>query len=64
MYMFNRIVFGGSYSKYFLVNLVDLTYREFWILMTLVSFTVVLGIYPAPIIDGLNYYISGVIYSA
>jgi NADH-ubiquinone oxidoreductase chain 4 len=64
MYMFNRISFGGSYSKYLLVNLVDLTYREFLILIVLVSFTVVLGIYPAPIMDGLNYCISGVIYSA
>ena len=64
MYMFNRIVFGGNYSRYLLINLVDLTSKEFSILMILVIFTVILGIYPSIIIDGLNYYVSGVIYNA
>src|SRR6201995_2544302 len=62
MYMFNRIVFGGKYSKYFSVNLIDLTKREFYILFTLVFLTVLFGIYPAPIIDGINYYVSTLIY--
>jgi NADH-ubiquinone oxidoreductase chain 4 len=61
-YMFNRIVFGGKYSKYFSVNLIDLSKREFYILFILVFFTVLFGIYPAPIIDGLNYSISSLIY--
>ena len=64
IYMFNRIAFGGSYSKYFIVNVVDLTKREFFLLITLVIFTVVLGIYPSPILDGLNYCISGVLYNS
>ena len=64
IYMFNRIAFGGSYSKYFLVNVVDLTKREFFVLITLVIFTVILGIYPSPILDGLNYCISGVLYNS
>lgn len=64
MYMFNRIAFGGSYSKYFLINVVDLTKREFFLLFVLVVFTVVLGIYPSPILDGLNYCISGVLYNS
>ena len=64
IYMFNRIAFGGSYSKYFLVNVVDLTKREFFLLITLVIFTVILGIYPSPILDGLNYCISGVLYNS
>ena len=63
MYMFNRIAFGGNYSKYFIVNIVDLTYREFIILITLVVITVVLGIYPVPIMDGLNYCVTGVLYN-
>jgi NADH-ubiquinone oxidoreductase chain 4 len=63
IYMFNRIVFGGSYSKYFVINIMDLTKREFLILLILVLFTIVLGVYPAPILDGLNYSISGVLYN-
>ena len=63
MYMFNRITFGGNYSKYFIVNLIDLTYREFIILIILVVVTVILGIYPIPIMDGLNYCITGVLYN-
>jgi NADH-ubiquinone oxidoreductase chain 4 len=60
--MFNRIAFAGTYSKYFFVNIPDLNKREFFILLTLVVFTVVLGIYPAPILDGLHYSVSTLIY--
>nr|YP_010567627.1 NADH dehydrogenase subunit 4 [Ceratocystiopsis pallidobrunnea]UZC53612.1 NADH dehydrogenase subunit 4 [Ceratocystiopsis pallidobrunnea] len=63
MYMFNRIAFGGTFSKYFKENIVDLTKREFFILLTLVIFTVVLGIYPNIILDGLHYSVSGLIYN-
>jgi NADH-ubiquinone oxidoreductase chain 4 len=63
IYMFNRISFGGNYSKYFIVNVIDLTYREFMILITLVVITVVLGIYPIPIMDGLHYCVTGVLYN-
>ena len=62
IYMFNRIAFAGAYSKFFLVNLPDLNKREFIILFTLVAFTVVLGIYPAPVLDGLHYSVSSLIY--
>jgi len=64
IYMFNRIAFGGSYSKYFIINVIDLTRREFFLLIILVLFTVVLGIYPSPILDGLNYSVSGVLYNS
>ena len=37
--------------------------REFFILFTLVVFTVILGIYPAPVLDGLHYSVSFLIYS-
>jgi NADH-ubiquinone oxidoreductase chain 4 len=62
IYMFNRIAFGGSFSKYFETNIVDINKREFYMLLTLVLFTVVLGIYPAPVLDGLHYSVSSLIY--
>ena len=63
IYMFNRIAFAGSYSKFFNVNVPDLNKREFYILLTLVLFTLVLGIYPAPVLDGLHYSVTTLIYS-
>src|ERR1700742_2612085 len=63
IYMFNRISFGGTFSKFFEANISDVNKREFFILFTLVVFTVVLGIYPAPILDGLHYSVSSLIYS-
>jgi NADH-ubiquinone oxidoreductase chain 4 len=62
IYMFNRISFGGSLSSYFKVNIPDLNKREFIALITLVLFTVIFGIYPSVIIDGLNYSVSTLIY--
>jgi NADH-ubiquinone oxidoreductase chain 4 len=64
IYMFNRIAFGGSFSKFFEANINDINKREFFILLTLVVFTVVLGIYPAPVLDGLHYSVSSLIYSS
>ena len=64
IYMFNRIAFGGSFSKFFKANISDVNKREFFILLTLVVFTVVLGIYPAPLLDGLHYSVSSLIYSS
>lgn len=62
IYMFNRIAFAGSYSALFTVNIPDLNKREFQILFTLVIATVVLGIYPAPVLDGLHYSVTTLIY--
>lgn len=64
IYMFNRIAFAGSYSKFFISNIPDINKREFYMLLTLVLFTVVLGIYPAPILDGLHYSVSTLVYSS
>ena len=64
IYMFNRIAFGGSYSKFFSVNFTDLNKREFYVVLPLILFTVLLGIYPAPILDGLHYSVATLIYSA
>jgi NADH-ubiquinone oxidoreductase chain 4 len=62
IYMFNRIAFGGKYSKLFKVNLPDLNKREFFILFILIIYTVLLGIYPILILDGLHYSVSLLIY--
>jgi NADH-ubiquinone oxidoreductase chain 4 len=64
IYMFNRIAFGGSFSKFFDANINDINKREFFILLTLVLFTVILGVYPAPVLDGLHYSVSSLIYSS
>jgi NADH-ubiquinone oxidoreductase chain 4 len=65
IYMFNRIVFGGSFflNREHQQNLVDIDKREFVMLFVLVLFTVVFGIYPAPILDGLHYSVSSLIYN-
>ena len=63
IYMFNRIVFGGKYTILLDDNRSDVNKREFFILLTLVVLTVVLGIYPAPILDGLHFSVSLLLYS-
>jgi NADH-ubiquinone oxidoreductase chain 4 len=60
--MFNRIAFGGSLSKFFWDNVPDLNKREFFILLTLVVLTVILGIYPVIILDGLHYSVTSLVY--
>ena len=62
IYMFNRISFGGSFTKFFEENISDVTKREFFLLFTLVGFTVILGIYPSIILDGLHYSVSNLIF--
>jgi NADH-ubiquinone oxidoreductase chain 4 len=64
IYMFQRIAFGGAYSRMFTVVMPDLTKREFTILMLLTVPTVVLGIYPALILDGLAYAASTLLYNS
>jgi NADH-ubiquinone oxidoreductase chain 4 len=44
-------------------NRSDVNKREFFILLTLVVLTVVLGIYPAPILEGLHFSVSLLIYN-
>jgi len=61
IFMYNRIVFGGSYSIYFVENIGDVTRREFIMLLVFVVLTVLFGIYPAPILDGLHYSVSSLI---
>jgi NADH-ubiquinone oxidoreductase chain 4 len=63
MFMFNRVAFGGSLSAYFVKSLPDLNVREFNVLAILVITTVLFGIYPAPLLDGLHYSVSTLIYN-
>jgi NADH-ubiquinone oxidoreductase chain 4 len=63
MFMYNRIAFGGSYSIYFVENIGDVTRREFVMLLVFVVLTVLFGIYPAPILDGLHYSVTSLIYT-
>lgn len=63
IFMYNRISFGGSYSIFFKENLRDVTKREFIMLLVLVVLTVLFGIYPAPILDGLHYSVSSLVYN-
>ena len=62
IYMFNRISFGGSFTKFFEENISDVTKREFFLLFALVAFTVILGIYPSIILDGLHYSATNLIF--
>lgn len=41
----------------------DLNLREYSILLILVIFTVVLGIYPSIVTDSLNYVVQGLLYT-
>ena len=65
IYMYNRIVFWGSFTKLIFKNyfIYDVSKREFFILLTLVLLTLIFGVYPATILDGLHYYTSSLIYS-
>nr|QXQ00356.1 NADH dehydrogenase subunit 4 [Tuber microsphaerosporum] len=62
-FMYNRIVFGGSLSQNFSVNIPDLYKREFIMLGTLVAFTIFFGVFPSPILDGLHFSVSTLIYN-
>jgi NADH-ubiquinone oxidoreductase chain 4 len=64
IFLFNRIAFGGSLSAYLATNIPDLNKREFAILLALVIPTVLFGLYPSVILDGLHYSVSTLIYSA
>ena len=64
IFMYNRIAFGGTYSSYFYINLPDLNKREFVVLLTLVLFTIVTGIYPEVILNGLHYSVSTLTYAS
>jgi NADH-ubiquinone oxidoreductase chain 4 len=61
--MYQRISFGGVYSRMFTTAIPDVTKREFMVLITLVIPTVIFGIYTAPILDAIHYSVSTLIYA-
>jgi NADH-ubiquinone oxidoreductase chain 4 len=61
--MFNRTSFGGSFSKMIENGLLDVNKREFVLLIILVVFTVVFGIYPALLLNLLDYSMNSLIYA-
>jgi NADH-ubiquinone oxidoreductase chain 4 len=63
IYMFNRVSFGGSFSKLLQESLYDLNKREFTLLFILVLFTVIYGIYPSFITNTLDYSMNSLIFS-
>jgi NADH-ubiquinone oxidoreductase chain 4 len=63
IYMFNRISLGGTFNRVFETNVLDLTKREFYLLFILTFFTVILGVYPSLILDGIHYSVTGLLYS-
>jgi NADH-ubiquinone oxidoreductase chain 4 len=63
IFLYNRIAFGGTLSAYLSKNIPDLTKREFVMLIALIVPTVLFGIYPSPILDGLHYSVSTLIYA-
>jgi NADH-ubiquinone oxidoreductase chain 4 len=62
IYMYQRISFGGVYSRIFTFAMPDLTQREFVVLLTLVVPTVLFGVYAIPILDGIHYSVSTLLY--
>jgi NADH-ubiquinone oxidoreductase chain 4 len=63
IFMFNRISFGGSFTKLLYENnIFDTNKREFLLLLILVLFTIIFGIYPSLILDNLHYSINSLIY--
>lgn len=62
IFMFNRIIFGGTFKGWY-SYLPDLNKREYSIILILVLFTVILGIYPSIILDGLNYNVTTLLFS-
>jgi len=64
IFLYNRIAFGGALSSYLSCNIPDLTKREFVMLIALIIPTVLFGIYPGPVLDGLHYSVSTLIYAS
>jgi NADH-ubiquinone oxidoreductase chain 4 len=64
IFMYNRIFFAGSfYYKNWFEYIPDLNKREFFMLLILVLFTIILGIYPSIILDSLHYYTFFLLYN-
>jgi NADH-ubiquinone oxidoreductase chain 4 len=63
IFMFNRISFGGSLTRFLEENIYDVSKREFILLFIMVILTIILGIYPSIILNNIVYYITLVVYT-
>ncbi|KAJ6435987.1 NADH dehydrogenase subunit 4 (mitochondrion) [Purpureocillium lavendulum] len=63
IYLFNRVAFGGSFTRFLEESIYDVNRREFVMLFILVIFTIVFGIYPSLILNVLDYSMNSLIYS-
>ena len=63
VYLFNRVSFGGSFTRFLEESVYDVNKREFIMLFILVAFTIVFGIYPSLILNVLDYPVTNVLYS-
>lgn len=63
VYLFNRVSFGGSFTRFLEESVYDVNKREFLMLFILVAFTIVFGIYPSLILNVLDYPVTNVLYS-
>lgn len=63
IYLFNRTSFGGSFTRFFEENILDLNKREFIMLFILVFLTVLFGIYPSLLLNTLHLPVINLIYS-
>ena len=64
IFMYNRIAYAGSYFVYILEYYIpDSNKREFSILLVLILFTIILGLYPSILFDGLHYNVYNLMFS-
>lgn len=63
IYMYNRISFGGFFTKILEYTVYDINKREFILLFILIILTIFFGIYPSLITNILDYSLNNLIYS-
>jgi NADH-ubiquinone oxidoreductase chain 4 len=61
--MFNRTALGGFFSKLIEKGFLDVNKREFLLLLVLVVFTVIFGIYLSLILSSLDLSMNSLLYS-
>ena len=64
IFMFNRITYAGYFIRRFKNGYMpDLNKREFSMLLILILFTVLLGLYPAILLNGIHYSICNIVFN-
>jgi len=63
IYLFNRISFGGSFTRFLEEAILDINKREFVLLFILIAFMAFLGIYPSLILNILDFSMNSLIFN-